>query len=62
MLGSPEKLGAASPFVVTPAREIAVLLTTDTVPPEQVEPYERLGAVVVRTPLVDLKLARWSGM
>ncbi len=62
VLGSPEKLGAASPFVVTPAREIAVLLTTDTVPPEQVEPYERLGAVVVRTPLVDLKLARWSGM
>lgn len=48
VLGSPEKLGAASPFLVVPASEMAVLLTTDAVPLEQLAAYERLGAAVVQ--------------
>lgn len=48
VLASPEKLGAASPYVVAAAADMAALITTDTVPAENLEPYVRLGVSVVR--------------
>ena len=48
VLASPEKLGAASPYLVIPAGEVATLVTTDSVPAEALAAYERLGVGVVR--------------
>lgn len=48
VLGSPEKLGAASPFVIAPASAITTLVVMDTTPAEDVAPYEALGASIVR--------------
>lgn len=49
-LASSEKLGAASPFVIAPAREISILVTTDVVPENRLEPFEQLGVTVLRAP------------
>ena len=51
VLASPEKLGAASPFVVAAASEMSVLLTTNVVPEPDLSAYGRLGVAVVRTPV-----------
>ncbi|BCW89086.1 HTH-type transcriptional repressor GlcR [Alphaproteobacteria bacterium SO-S41] len=50
VLASPEKLGAASPFLIAPVTAIATILTTSDVAPEELRVYERLGATVARAP------------
>ncbi len=51
VLASPEKLGAASPFVVSAAAAMSVLVTTDTVAVQELAAYEDLGVTVVRAPV-----------
>jgi DeoR/GlpR family transcriptional regulator of sugar metabolism len=48
VLGSPEKLGAASPFVIAPADAMTTLIVPATVPPAELAPYEALGVGIVR--------------
>jgi len=50
VLASPEKLGAASPFVVVPLADASVILTTQSVSEEQLAPYARAGLTIVRAP------------
>jgi DeoR/GlpR family transcriptional regulator of sugar metabolism len=50
VLASPEKLGAASPFVVALVAEMSALLTTESVPEHDVSVYAALGVKVVRAP------------
>lgn len=51
VLASPEKLGAASPFVIAPLTEASVVLTTDNVEQERLAPYRRIGLTIVRAPM-----------
>ena len=53
VLASPEKLGAASPFLIVPTMDASVLLTVDTVDPQRLEPYEELGVTVIRAPVTS---------
>jgi DeoR/GlpR family transcriptional regulator of sugar metabolism len=48
VLTSPEKLGAASPFLVAPLSGASVLLTTESVPLEELAPYASAGVGIVR--------------
>jgi DeoR/GlpR family transcriptional regulator of sugar metabolism len=48
VLGSPEKLGAASPFVVAPAAAMSTLIVPETVPMSDLEPFAALGVSIVR--------------
>ena len=54
VLGSPEKLGAASPFLIVPTWEMSVLLTVDTVAVEQLTAYAGQGVAVIQTPIRNL--------
>ena len=51
VLASPEKLGAASAFLVAPVSEVATIMTTQDVDPAALRAYERLGPTVMRVPL-----------
>jgi DeoR/GlpR family transcriptional regulator of sugar metabolism len=53
VLASPEKLGAASPFLIVAVADASVLLTVDAVDPKRLEPYERLGVTVIRAPVAS---------
>jgi DeoR/GlpR family transcriptional regulator of sugar metabolism len=46
VMASPEKLGAASPYVVAPLAEASTLITSRGAPPTAI--YERTGVTVVR--------------
>jgi len=46
VLASREKLGAASPYLVTALSEISTLVVEDGLPDELVEPYRRIGIAV----------------
>lgn len=46
-LATGEKLGTATPFIVAPAEAVTDLVTESGVPPEVVEPFERLGVNVI---------------
>ncbi len=48
VMASPEKLGAASPFVVAEARAASTLLTTKDVPDADLAPFVALGLGVLR--------------
>jgi DeoR/GlpR family transcriptional regulator of sugar metabolism len=48
VLASPEKLGAASPFVVATLADISTILTAQTVSPEVLAPYAGAGVSIVR--------------
>ena len=48
VLASPEKLGAASPFVVAALADISTILTAQTVSPEVLAPYASAGVSIVR--------------
>ncbi len=48
VLASREKLGAASPFVVLQLAEVDALVIEDDVPDELIEPYRRLGVVLIQ--------------
>jgi DeoR/GlpR family transcriptional regulator of sugar metabolism len=48
VLASPEKLGAASPYVIAQAHEASAIVTTDAMTLSDVQAYEALGLRVVR--------------
>lgn len=48
VLASPEKLGAASPFVIAPLGDASTLLTTADVPQRQLEAYVEAGIGILR--------------
>ncbi len=48
VLASPEKLGAASPFVIAPVGEAACILTTEAMPDADAAAYQALGVRTVR--------------
>jgi len=50
VLASPEKLGAASPFVVAPVAEASTLITSRGAPKPVTEALQRAGVQVVRAP------------
>ena len=48
VLASHEKLGAASPYVVTQLREISGLIVEQSVSEETLQPYRQLGLSIIR--------------
>lgn len=48
VLASPEKLGAASPFVIAPVGELATLVVPSKTAPEVLRPYRATGITVVK--------------
>jgi DeoR/GlpR family transcriptional regulator of sugar metabolism len=50
VMASPEKLGAASPYVIAPVSQASVLITTRAMPPGDAEAYEALGLSVLIAP------------
>ena len=48
VLASHEKLGAASPYVITRLHEISSLIVGHAVPEEQLTPYRKLGLTIIR--------------
>jgi DeoR/GlpR family transcriptional regulator of sugar metabolism len=48
VLGSPEKLGAASPFVIAPADAMTTLVVSAAVPAAELAPYEALEIGILR--------------
>jgi DeoR/GlpR family transcriptional regulator of sugar metabolism len=48
VLASPEKLGAASPFLVAQLSDASTILTTDSVSAEQLAPYASAGVSIIR--------------
>jgi DeoR/GlpR family transcriptional regulator of sugar metabolism len=48
VLASPEKLGAASPFLVAKLSDASTVLTTDSVSAEQLAPYASAGVSIIR--------------
>ena len=48
VLASPEKLGAASPYVIAPVTDVSAILTVQSVPPSVTEPYEKAGVHLIR--------------
>lgn len=50
VLASREKLGAASPFVIMPAGELAAIIAPADTPDALLEPYRAMGVSIVRAP------------
>jgi DeoR/GlpR family transcriptional regulator of sugar metabolism len=48
VLASQEKLGAASPYVITAVDEVSALIVGEQVAEETLAPYQRLGITIVR--------------
>jgi DeoR/GlpR family transcriptional regulator of sugar metabolism len=48
VLASQEKLGAASPYVITPLSEVSGLIVENDTPDEALRPYVGLGLTVIR--------------
>ena len=48
VLASPEKLNAASPFLIAPIREATEIVVLKDTPPEATREFERMGISVVR--------------
>lgn len=50
VLASPEKLGAASSFLVAPLADASTVLTTDSVAPALLAPFARAGLTIIQAP------------
>jgi DeoR/GlpR family transcriptional regulator of sugar metabolism len=48
VMASTDKIGAASPFLILPARAMTHLLAPDSTPPEALRPFRKLGVEITR--------------